>query len=137
MAPEEALIVQDLPKGIAITVLFGAVLLVLFTLLTQALAVVEQKQLTKSLHFIGAAPTFHTKVAVREIGVPMVVAALLGFGQGVLVGLVMVGATPDGIATVLFFGALIALALVGCVGAVIVSGRLRAQVLAETGRAND
>ncbi|MDK8305299.1 hypothetical protein QP866_00940 [Corynebacterium imitans] len=137
VAPEEALIVQDLPKGIAITVLFGAVLLVLFTLLTQALAVVEQKQLTKSLHFIGAAPTFHTKVAVREIGVPMVVAALLGFGQGALVGLAMVGATPDGIATVLFFGALIALALVGCVGAVVVSGRLREKVLAETGRSND
>ena len=49
----------------------------------------------------------------------------------------MVGATPDGIATVLFFGALIALALVGCVGAVVVSGRLREKVLAETGRSND
>ena len=70
--PVLKMITGDTPPGVAITAVFAAVLLVSSTLLTQALAVVEQKQLTKSLYFIGAPAAFHTKVAVREVGVPTV-----------------------------------------------------------------
>ena len=135
--PALKMITGDIPSGVAITAVFAAVLLVSSTLLTQALSVVEQKQLTKSLYFIGAPAAFHTKVAVREVGVPMLVVALLGFGMGSLMGTIMVMVHVNVLDKVALFGALVAVALVGCVLAVVGTGRLREQVLMGMGRAND
>ncbi|WP_311524587.1 FtsX-like permease family protein [uncultured Corynebacterium sp.] len=135
--PALKMITGDIPSGVAITAVFAAVLLVSSTLLTQALSVVEQKQLTKSLYFIGAPAAFHTKVAVREVGVPMLVVALLGFGMGSLMGTIMVMVHVDVSDKVALFAALVAVALVGCVLAVVGTGRLREQVLLGMGRAKD
>ncbi|CAM4213751.1 MULTISPECIES: FtsX-like permease family protein [Corynebacterium] len=135
--PGLAMITPDIPAGVVIVAVFGAVLLISSTLLTQALLVVEQKQLTKSLYFIGAPATFHTKVAVREIGIPMLVVAILGFLMGGLMGFIMVQVYVGVLGRLALFIALTAVALIGCVGAVVATGRLRAKVLAETGRATD
>ena len=135
--PVLKMITGDTPPGVAITAVFAAVLLVSSTLLTQALAVVEQKQLTKSLYFIGAPAAFHTKVAVREVGVPMLVVALLGFGMGSLMGTAMVVVHVNVMDKLVLFGGLVAVALVGCVLAVVGTGRLREQVLLGMGRAKD
>lgn len=135
--PVLKMITGDTPPGVAITAVFAAVLLVSSTLLTQALAVVEQKQLTKSLYFIGAPAAFHTKVAVREVGVPMLVVALLGFGMGSLMGTAMVVVHVNVMDKLVLFGGLVAVALVGCVLAVVGTGRLREQVLLGMGRASD
>lgn len=136
-APALKMIAGDIPSGVAITVVFATVLMVSSTLLTQALSVVEQKQLTKSLYFIGAPATFHTKVAVREVGVPMLVVALLGFGMGSLMGTAMVLVHVDVLDKLALFGALVVVALVGCVLAVLGTGRLREKVLRGMGRAKD
>ena len=136
-APALKMIAGDIPSGVVITVVFATVLLISSTLLTQALSVVEQKQLTKSLYFIGAPAAFHTKVAVREVGVPMLVVALLGFGMGSLMGTAMVVAHVNVLDKVLLFGALVVVALLGCVLAVLGTGRLREKVLLGMGRAND
>ena len=136
-APALMMIAGDIPSGVVITVVFAAVLMVSSTLLTQALGVVEQKQLTKSLYFIGAPAAFHTKVAVREVGIPMLVVALLGFGMGSLMGSVMVFAHVNVLDKVALFGALVVVALIGCVLAVLGTGRLREKVLAQTGREKD
>lgn len=136
-APALKMIAGDIPSGVAITVVFATVLMVSSTLLTQALGVVEQKQLTKSLYFIGAPAAFHTKVAVREVGVPMLVVALLGFGMGSLMGTVMVFAHVNVMDKLVLFGTLVVVALIGCVLAVLGTGRLREKVLAQTGREND
>ena len=136
-APALKMIAADIPSGVAITVVFAAVLLVSSTLLTQALSVVEQKQLTKSLYFIGAPAAFHTKVAVREVGMPMLVVALLGFGMGSLMGTAMVIAHVNVLDKVALFGALVVVALISCVLAVLGTGRLREKVLRGMGRAND
>lgn len=98
---------------------------------------VEQKQLTKSLYFIGAPAAFHTKVAVREVGIPMLVVTLLGFGMGSLMGTAMVVAHVNVLDKVALFGALVVVALIGCVLAVLGTGRLREQVLLGMGRAKD
>ena len=129
------MIAGDIPSGVAITVVFATVLMVSSTLLTQALSVVEQKQLTKSLYFIGAHASFHTKVAVREVGMPMLVVSLLGFGMGSLMGMVLVNVNV--MDKLVLFGALVAVALVGCVLAVVGTGRLREKVLLGMGRAKD
>ena len=136
-APALKMIAGDIPSGVAITVVFAAVLLVSSTLLTQALSVVEQKQLTKSFYFIGAPAAFHTKVAAREVGVPMLVVALLGFGMGSLMGTIMVLVHVNVMDKLVLFGALVVVALIGCVLAVLGTGRLREKVLAQTGRAKD
>lgn len=135
--PALKMITGDIPSGVVITAVFAAVLLVSSTLLTQALSVVEQKQLTKSLYFIGAPAAFHTKVAVREVGIPMFVVALLGFGMGGLMGTIMVMVYANVLDKVALFAALVAVALVGCVLAVVGTGRLREQVLLGMGRAKD
>ena len=135
--PVIKMITGDIPSGVAITVVFAAVLLVSSTLLTQALSVVEQKQLTKSFYFIGAPAAFHTKVAAREVGVPMLVVALLGFGMGSLMGTVMVLVHVNVMDKLVLFGALVVVALIGCVLAVLGTGRLREKVLLGMGRAND
>lgn len=136
-APALMMIAGDIPSGVVITVVFAAVLMVSSTLLTQALSVVEQKQLTKSLYFIGAPAAFHTKVAVREVGMPMLVVALLGFGMGSLMGTAMVIAHVNVLDKVALFGALVVVALISCVLAVLGTGRLREKVLRGMGRAND
>ena len=136
-APALKMIAGDIPSGVAITVVFAAVLLVSSTLLTQALSVVEQKQLTKSFYFIGAPAAFHTKVAAREVGVPMLVVALLGFGMGSLTGTVMVVVHVDVMDKLALFGGFVVVALIGCVLAVLGTGRLREKVLLGMGRAND
>lgn len=136
-APALMMIAGDIPSGVVITVVFATLLVVSSTLLTQALTVVEQKQLTKSLYFIGAPAAFHTKVAVREVGIPMLVVALLGFGMGSLMGSVMVFAHVNVLDKVALFGALVVVALIGCVLAVLGTGRLREKVLAQTGREKD
>ena len=136
-APALMMIAGDIPSGVVITVVFATLLMVSSTLLTQALGVVEQKQLTKSLYFIGAPAAFHTKVAVREVGIPMLVVALLGFGMGSLMGSVMVFAHVNVLDKVALFGALVVVALIGCVLAVLGTGRLREKVLAQTGREKD
>lgn len=136
--PALKMVTSDIPAGVAITAIFGAVLLIASTLLTQALAVVEQKQLTKSLYFIGAPAKFHTSVAIREVGVPMVLVTLMGFGMGSMMGRMMVIASEDALLLQhALFAVLIVLALAGCVGAVAATGKLRERVLAETGRLND
>lgn len=135
--PALNMITGDIPTGVALTAVFGAILLVASTLLTQALAVVEQKQLTKSLYFVGAPAKYHTSVAIREIGVPMVLVTLLGFGMGNLLGFVMVAVPVDVLPKLVLFATLIALVLVGCIAAVAATGKLRERVLAETGRLND
>ena len=131
------MITGDIPSGVVITVVFAAVLMVSSTLLTQALSVVEQKQLTKSLYFIGAPAAFHTKVAAREVGVPMLLVALLGFGMGSLMGTVMVLVHVNVLDKLVLFGGLVLVALAGCVLAVLGTGRLREKVLLGMGRAND
>jgi len=136
-APALKMIAGDIPTGVVITVVFATVLMVSSTLLTQALSVVEQKQLTKSLYFIGAPAAFHTKVAVREIGIPMLVVSLLGFGMGSLMGTAMVIFHVDVMDKVVLFGALVVVALIGCVLAVLGTGRLREKVLLGMGRAKD
>ena len=135
--PALHMITSDISSGVVITVVFAAVLMVSSTLLTQALSVVEQKQLTKSLYFIGAPASFHTKVAVREVGVPMLVVSLLGFGMGSLMGTIMVVVHVNVMDKVVLFGALVVVALIGCVLAVLGTGRLREKVLLGMGRAND
>ena len=136
--PALKMVTADIPSGVAITAIFGAVLLIASTLLTQALAVVEQKQLTKSLYFIGAPAKFHTSVAIREVGIPMALVTLMGFGMGSLMGLAMVIASVDALLLQhALFAVLIVLALAGCVGAVAATGKLRERVLSETGRLND
>lgn len=135
--PALNMITGDIPTGVALTAVFGAILLVASTLLTQALAVVEQKQLTKSLYFVGAPAKYHTSVAIREIGVPMVLVTLLGFGMGNLLGFLMVVISVDVLPKLVLFAALIALVLAGCIAAVTATGKLRERVLAETGRLND
>ena len=135
--PALTMITGDIPTGVALTAIFGAILLVASTLLTQALAVVEQKQLTKSLYFVGAPAKYHTSVAIREIGVPMVLVTLLGFGMGNLLGSVMVAVPVDVLPKAVLFAALIGLVLAGCIAAVAATGKLRERVLAETGRLND
>lgn len=134
--PALHMITSDISSGVVITVVFAAVLMVSSTLLTQALSVVEQKQLTKSFYFIGAPAAFHTKVAAREVGVPMLVVALLGFGMGSLMGIAMVIAHVN-VYKVALFGALVVVALIGCVLAVLGTGRLREKVLRGMGRAKD
>jgi len=136
-APALMMIAGDIPSGVVITVVFATLLMVSSTLLTQALGVVEQKQLTKSLYFIGAPAAFHTKVAVREVGIPMLVVTLLGFGMGSLMGTAMVVAHVNVLDKVALFGALVVVALIGCVLAVLGTGRLREQVLLGMGRAKD
>lgn len=135
--PALKMITVDIPAGVALTAIFGAILLVASTLLTQALAVVEQKHLTKSLYFIGAPAKYHTSVAIREIGVPMALVTLLGFGMGNLLGSVMVAVSVDVLPQLTLFAALILLVLAGCIAAVAATGKLRERVLAETGRLND
>ena len=135
--PALNMITGDIPTGVALTAVFGAILLVASTLLTQALAVVEQKQLTKSLYFVGAPAKYHTSVAIREIGVPMVLVTLLGFGMGNLLGSVMVAVPVDVLPKAVLFAALLALVLAGCIAAVAATGKLRERVLTETGRLND
>ena len=135
--PALNMITGDIPTGVALTAVFGAILLVASTLLTQALAVVEQKQLTKSLYFVGAPAKYHTSVAIREIGVPMVLVTLLGFGMGNLLGYQMVVIPVDVLPQLTLFAALLALVLAGCIAAVAATGKLRERVLAETGRLND
>lgn len=135
--PALNMITGDIPTGVALTAVFGAILLVASTLLTQALAVVEQKQLTKSLYFIGAPAKYHTSVAIREIGVPMVLVTLLGFGMGNLLGYQMVVIPVDVLPQLTLFATLLALVLAGCIAAVAATGKLRERVLAETGRFND
>ena len=136
--PALKMVTADIPSGVAITAIFGAVLLIASTLLTQALAVVEQKQLTKSLYFIGAPAKFHTSVAIREVGIPMALVTLMGFGMGSLMGLAMVIAPVDALLMRhALFAVLIVLALAGCVAAVAATGKLRERVLSETGRLND
>ena len=136
--PALKMVTSDIPTGVAITAIFGAVLLIASTLLTQALAVVEQKQLTKSLYFIGAPAKYHTSVAIREVGIPMALVTLMGFGMGSLMGLVIVVAPVDALLLRhALFAALIALALAGCIAAVAATGKLREHVLSETGRLND
>ena len=136
--PALKMVTSDIPSGVAITAVFGAVLLIASTLLTQALAVVEQKQLTKSLYFIGAPAKFHTSVAIREVGIPMALVTLMGFGMGSLMGLALVIAPVDALLTRhALFAVLIVLALAGCVAAVAATGKLRERVLSETGRLND
>ncbi|MCG7272966.1 FtsX-like permease family protein [Corynebacterium afermentans] len=136
-APALMMIAGDIPSGVVITVVFATLLMVSSTLLTQALGVVEQKQLTKSLYFIGAPAAFHTKVAVREVGIPMLVVTLLGFGMGSLMGTAMVVAHVNVLDKVALFGALVVVALIGCVLAVLGTGRLREKVLLGMGRAKD
>ena len=135
--PALKMIAGDIPSGVAITVVFATVLMVSSTLLTQALSVVEQKQLTKSFYFIGAPAAFHTKVAAREVGVPMLLVALLGFGMGSLMGTVMVLVHVNVLDKLVLFGGLVLVALAGCVLAVLGTGRLREKVLLGMGRAND
>ena len=135
--PALNMITGDIPTGVALTAVFGAILLVASTLLTQALAVVEQKQLTKSLYFVGAPAKYHTSVAIREIGVPMVLVTLLGFGMGNLLGYQMVVIPVDVLPQLTLFAALLALVLAGCIAAVAATGKLRERVLTETGRLND
>lgn len=135
--PALHMITSDISSGVVITVVFAAVLMVSSTLLTQALSVVEQKQLTKSLYFIGAPASFHTKVAVREVGVPMLVVSLLGFGMGSLMGTIMVVVHVNVMDKLVLFGALVVVALIGCVLAVLGTGWLREKVLLGMGRAND
>ncbi|MCT1451679.1 hypothetical protein M3G18_01920 [Corynebacterium sp. p3-SID1145] len=136
--PALKMVTSDIPTGVAITAIFGAVLLIFSTLLTQAMAVVEQKQLTKSLYFIGAPAKYHTSVAIREVGIPMALVTLMGFGMGSMMGLVIVIAPVDALfLRHAFFATLIVLALAGCVAAVAATGKLRERVLSETGRLND
>ena len=135
--PALHMITSDISSGVVITVVFAAVLMVSSTLLTQALSVVEQKQLTKSLYFIGAPASFHTKVAVREVGMPMLVVSLLGFGMGSLMGTIMVVVHVNVMDKLVLFGVLVVVALIGCVLAVLGTGRLREKVLRGMGRAND
>lgn len=135
--PALTMITGDIPTGVALTAVFGAILLVASTLLTQALAVVEQKQLTKSLYFVGAPARYHTSVAIREVGVPMALVTLLGFGVGNLLGFQMVVIPVDVLPQLTLFAALIGLVLAGCIAAVAATGKLRERVLAETGRLND
>jgi len=136
--PALKMVTADIPSGVAITAIFGAVLLIASTLLTQALAVVEQKQLTKSLYFIGAPAKFHTSVAIREVGIPMALVTLMGFGMGSMMGLALVIAPVDALLTRhALFAVLIVLALAGCIAAVAATGKLRERVLSETGRLND
>ena len=136
--PALKMVTSDIPSGVAITAVFGAVLLIASTLLTQALAVVEQKQLTKSLYFIGAPAKFHTSVAIREVGIPMALVTLMGFGMGSMMGLAIFIPSVDALLTRhALFAVLIVLALAGCVAAVAATGRLRERVLSETGRLND
>lgn len=135
--PALHMITSDISSGVVITVVFAAVLMVSSTLLTQALSVVEQKQLTKSFYFIGAPASFHTKVAVREVGMPMLVVSLLAFGMGSLMGTIMVVVHVNVMDKLVLFGVLVVVALIGCVLAVLGTGRLREKVLAQTGREND
>lgn len=135
--PALHMITSDISSGVVITVVFAAVLMVSSTLLTQALSVVEQKQLTKSFYFIGAPAAFHTKVAVREVGMPMLVVSLLGFGMGSLMGAIMVVVHVNVMDKLVLFGVLVVVALIGCVLAVLGTGRLREKVLLGMGRAKD
>ena len=135
--PALHMITSDISSGVVITVVFAAVLMVSSTLLTQALSVVEQKQLTKSFYFIGAPAAFHTKVAVREVGMPMLVVSLLGFGMGSLMGTIMVVVHVNVMDKLVLFGVLVVVALIGCVLAVLGTGRLREKVLLGMGRAKD
>ena len=80
---------------------------------------------------------YHTSVAIREIGVPMALVTLLGFGMGNLLGSLMVVIPVDVLPQLTLFAALIALVLAGCIAAVAATGKLRERVLAETGRLND
>ena len=67
----------------------------------------------------------------------MLVVALLGFGMGSLMGTIMVMIHVNVLDKVALFGGLVAVALVGCVLAVVGTGRLREQVLLGMGRAKD
>lgn len=135
--PATAMMTTDISTGLAITAVFGAVLLAASTLLTQSLSVVEQKQLTQALYFIGAPTSFHTRTAVREVGVPMLLAMVMGFCMGALMGSIVVVVYADVGKHLALFAALILLAFIGCVAAVAATGPLRTKVLAETGRLND
>lgn len=127
----------DISAGVAVTATFGAVLLAASTLLTQSLAVVEQKYLTQALYFMGAPTAFHTRVAIREIGVPMFMATVMGFSMGGLMGWILVEVFDQVGKQILLFAALILLTFIGSVCAVAATGPLRTKVLAETGRLND
>ena len=135
--PVSAMMTTDIGTGLAITAVFGAVLLAASTLLTQSLSVVEQKQLTQALYFIGAPTSFHTRTAVREVGVPMLLAMVMGFCMGALMGSIVVVVYADVGKRLALFAILILLAFIGCVAAVAATGPLRARVLSETGRLND
>ena len=74
---------------------------------------------------------------MREVGIPMLVVALLGFGMGGLMGFGMIVIHVNVMDKVALFAALVAVALVGCVLAVVGTGRLREQVLLGMGRAKD
>lgn len=135
--PVATMMAADISTGLVITAVFGAVLLAASTLLTQSLSVVEQKQLTQALYFIGAPTSFHTRTAVREVGVPMLLAMVMGFCMGALMGSIVVLDYSDVGKRLALFAALILLAFLGCVAAVAATVPLRTKVLAETGRLND
>ena len=67
----------------------------------------------------------------------MLVVALLGFGMGSLTGTVMVVVHVDVMDKLALFGGFVVVALIGCVLAVLGTGRLREKVLLGMGRAKD
>ena len=68
---------------------------------------------------------------------PMLVVSLLGFGMGSLMGTIMVVVHVNVMDKLVLFGVLVVVALIGCVLAVLGTGRLREKVLRGMGRAND
>lgn len=82
-----SLAITDILNGMVLTVVIGLVITLISTLLTQALAVYEEAELTGALDFIGAPLSLHRRVSFRQTLVPMLIAG----GFGYILGAVLSG----------------------------------------------
>lgn len=79
----------DISSGIVITFVIGVAITLMSTLLTQAIAVYEEAELTAALDFIGAPISLHRSVAFQQTCVPMLITG----GFGYLLGMTLSGIT--------------------------------------------
>lgn len=77
---------EDIPTGIMITYAIGFVVMLVSTILTQASAVFEQRNLTRALDFMGAPVALHRRVAFKQTFYPLFALSAFGFVVGALLG---------------------------------------------------
>lgn len=141
--PNAGLLFADISTGELLTLIFGFTITSMSLFLGQASEVFENASLTRSLQLIGVKRSFHTKVALVEIMLPIVVASLFGFIIGSTIATVML-AGGAGAATNINFASRLAFALsilgsgwLVTVSALLLTEPLRTRVLEQKIRRND